>query len=144
MKWDPDSIKKDWLIPEGDYEFEIIEAEDQNDQWEGKPQMFIKCRVFLDDGNTVQISQFIRQARAFLVDQLARSVGLIAEADAGEVDAEDLLNKTGRGYIHKYKKQSGQERNEFNKFHRPAASDVDENKLEKDIKEAEKEDDIPF
>lgn len=142
MKWDPESIKKDWLIPDGDYEFEVIEAEDQNDQWEGNPQLFIKFRVFLDNGNSVQISQFIRQAAAFLVDQLARCVGLDAEADAGEVDAQDLLNKTGRGHIHKRKKQNGDERNEFNRFHPPEAEP--KKKLEKDIEQAQLEDDIPF
>ena len=147
MKWDPDSIKKDWLIAEGDYDFEVIEAEDQKDQWEGNPQIFIKFRVFLDDGNSVQISQFIRQAAAFLVDQLARAVGLDAEANAGEVLAEDLLNRSGRGHIHKREKKSGDKRNEFNRFHPPKEESPKEElkkKVVNDVYKEDEEDDIPF
>ena len=143
MKWDPDSVKKDWLIADGEYDFEVIESEDQNDQWEGKPQLFVKFRVFLDNGGTVIISQFIKQAAAFLVDQLARSVGgLDDQADAGEVLAEDLLNKSGRGFIGRRTLKSGNVRNEFKRFLAPA--DDKEKNLQKDIKKAEKEDDIPF
>lgn len=143
MKWDPDSVKKDWLIPDGQYDFEVIESEDGTDQWKGEPQIFLKFRVFLDNGGTVIIAQYIKQVAAFLVDQLARSVGgLDDQADAGEVMAEDLLNKSGRGYVGRRTLQNGNVRNEFKRFLAP--SDDQGKNLQEDIKKAEKDDDIPF
>lgn len=120
MKWDPETINDRRLLPEGDYDFEVVKAVEETNQWDQRPQLFLQFRVFLDDGNTVLISQYIKQVAAFLAAQLARSVGLNDAADEGNLDAEDLMNKTGRGFLKVRENKEGNKRNEFGRFDPPA------------------------
>tara|TARA_B100000214_G_scaffold368428_1_gene339965 strand:+ start:7379 stop:7807 length:429 start_codon:yes stop_codon:yes gene_type:complete len=142
MQFDPNTVKDaSWLVPEGEYDFEIVHAEDSVSKF-GVEQMFFKFRVFLADGETALIHQYIGGKHLYKLKHLCNSIGCIQFWNDGDCDPGDMLNKSGRGFLGTYDKNDGTKRNTFQRFLKP--KEDSKKKLEDDIKNVEGEDDIPF
>tara|TARA_R100001443_G_scaffold5858_5_gene14678 strand:+ start:6965 stop:7393 length:429 start_codon:yes stop_codon:yes gene_type:complete len=142
MQFDPNTVKDaSWLVPEGEYDFEIVHAEDSVSNF-GLQQMFFKFRVFLADGNTALIHQYIDENHLYQLKHLCNSIGCIEFWNDGDCDPGDMFNKSGRGFLGTYDKKDGTKRNTFKRFLEP--EEASKKKLEDDIKKVEGDDDIPF
>lgn len=97
-----DEIAEAGLLPDGDYDFEVIDAADATSK-AGNEMVVLDLKVFDGDGGSRIVKDYlvasdggIRKIRAFAV-----TCGLLTEYEAGRMDAPDLPGRAGRCKIKK-------------------------------------------
>lgn len=116
MKFDK-SKADPFLLEEGDYYFEVLEATDtvfeSGDQ--AIPQIKIVLRLSWDteEGErTTLLNQWLcSESRVYLLRQFLYSVGLGDDWEAGEVDSADLFGLSGSCRVEQYTAKTGTMRN---------------------------------
>jgi len=98
MKFKPKSEKElaeANLWPKGDYSFEILESEDATDK-NGNDMLKLKVKVFKDNGASQNIFDYVSGTwMEYKLRHLAEAAGKLADYEKGELNAYDLVGKTG-------------------------------------------------
>lgn len=85
--------------PVGEYDFEIVKAEDTVSKSSGREMLALNIKIFNSDGEYRYVNDYIVDNATWKLHQLARAVGLDAEYDSGNIEAYMLENKVGRAKI---------------------------------------------
>jgi len=111
MKFKPKSEKELaeanlWAV--GEYPFEILEAEDATDK-NGDDMFKLKVKVFKDSGASQNIFEYVSGTwMEYKLRHLAEVAGLLAEYESGEIEAYQLVGKTGTCKVNISKDKTGQ------------------------------------
>lgn len=103
MKYKPKSeeqIAKERLIPDGIYDFEILEANDGCSK-SGKDMITLKMRVYLPSGNSISLTDWLvaTEEMSWKIRKFAESIGMLAEYETGELIADDMPGRSGKVQI---------------------------------------------
>ncbi len=93
-----DQLAKEGLLPEGEYDFEIVDCIDKPSK-KGSPMYTVKLRVYATNGNSSIIFDYVvfgnnMGERKFR--HLAYACGLDKDYEAGTLDNEAFINRTGK------------------------------------------------
>lgn len=149
MQFDPKDVGEyeRKALPEGEYDFEVIDAENVvfDDDGNLHDQIRLKCKVFGDDESIIT-SCWVGYPKLWKLKQFCDAVGLGGEFEKGEISPDECVGKAGRALLGIWK-----ERNTFRKFlpddqkpKKPKADKKAATKFYKDTEEAQKADDVPF
>lgn len=95
-----DQLQSESLLPAGDYDFEVLEADERISK-SNNPMLQLKLKIFGDD-STPHIFDYIVPSSNFGERKLkafARSVGLEAEYESGNLTADICINTAGKATI---------------------------------------------
>jgi len=96
------------IWPNGEYPFEILEAEDATDK-NGDDMFKLKVKVFKDNGATQNIFEYVSGTwMEYKLRHLAEVCGLLADYETGEIEAYQLVGKTGTCKLNVSKDKTGQ------------------------------------
>lgn len=143
MKFAPKTEKElseDNLWPVGNYAFEVLEAEEAVDK-NINPMFKLKVKVFKDSGASQNIFDYVSPTwMEFKLRHLADACGLLAEYESGEIEAYQLVGKTGYCKVNISKDKSGQypDKNSIGDYLADKPSE------KKTLAEATNDDSIPF
>lgn len=126
------------LWAKGDYTFEILEAEEGEDK-NGNGMLKLKVKVFKPSGASQNIFDYVSgEWMEFKLRHLAEACNLLSDYENGELNAYELVGKTGHCKVGVSVDKSGQypDRNSIADYlvSAPATS----------VAEATKDDSIPF
>tara|TARA_Y100000004_G_scaffold184637_1_gene233898 strand:- start:322 stop:807 length:486 start_codon:yes stop_codon:yes gene_type:complete len=151
-----------FLLEEGDYYFEVLEATDTVFELDDQPvpQIKIVLRLSWDTEQgerTSLLNQWLcSETRVYLLRQFLYSVGLSDDWEAGEVDSADLFGLSGSCRVEQYEhRKTGKMRNKVAEWYPLEEADEVEEKPKKKRKKAKAksakesygtdlDDDIPF
>ena len=97
MKFQPksaDDIKRESLIPTGEYDFEVIKAEDKVSK-SGNEMIAIQMHVFVD-GHARPCRDWLMEKMSYKLRHFCETTGLIGKYDAGEFGSSDCVGRTGK------------------------------------------------
>lgn len=145
MKFQPKSEKElaeANLWTKGDYAFEILESEEATDK-NGNDMLKLKVKVFKEDGKSQNIFDYVSGTwMEFKLRHLAEAAGKLIDYEGGELNAYDLVGKTGWCKVGVSVDKSGQypDKNSINDYYPDGKPNGSTNK-----KAVEQDDsDIPF
>lgn len=98
MKFSPKSEKElaaDGLWPGGEYDFEIVEAEEATSK-AGNDMIKMKVFVFNAEGNKRTVYDYLMESVGYKLRHAAEACGLLSEYESGSLEAFDFQGKTGR------------------------------------------------
>lgn len=111
MKFQPKSekeIAEANLWPNGEYAFEILEAEESVDS-QNRDMFKLKVKVFKDDGKSQNIFDYVSGAwMEYKLRHLAEACGALDDYEKGEIEAYQLVGKTGKCKVNVSKDKTGQ------------------------------------
>ena len=82
------------LLPEGEYDFEIIEAVEKLSK-AGNDMVHLKLRVFVGDSTRI-VDDYLTPLISFKIRHLADALGMLDQYAKGELKPEDLEGKSGK------------------------------------------------
>lgn len=82
------------LIPKGDYQFEVVSAEDTTSK-SGNDMIKLQLKVWDHEGRENTIYDYLLEAMPKKLKHFAKHLGLIAKYEAGELLADDCIGKCG-------------------------------------------------
>lgn len=83
------------LIPAGVYDAEVVKAEEKESK-KGNPMIAITLRVFMPNGDTVLLNDWLMEAMLEKLLQFCNAAGLRAIYDQGELRDDDCVGKSVR------------------------------------------------
>ena len=96
------------LWPNGPYAFEILEAEEKTDK-NDNPMFALKVKIFKDSGASQNVFDYVSPTwMEFKLRHLAEACNLLAEYEQGEMEAYQLVGKTGMCKVNVSKDKTGQ------------------------------------
>jgi hypothetical protein len=98
MKFDPkteEDLKRETLLDPGTYDFEVMKSEDAVSKTSGKEMIAITLRLFSDRGERT-VRDWLMPSMGFKLRHFAETTGLLAKYDAGTMNANDCLGRTGK------------------------------------------------
>lgn len=96
------------LWPNGPYAFEILEAEEKTDK-NDNPMFALKVKIFKDSGASQNLFDYVSPTwMEFKLRHLAEACNLLAEYEQGEMEAYQLIGKTGQCKVNVSKDKTGQ------------------------------------
>lgn len=101
-----DELNKTILLPEGEYDFDIIGAEEAVSK-SNNPMIKLTLRVYAQDGNTTQVYDYLLAALEYKLKHFCDATGLIAEYESGNLSADMCLNRSGRAMFKIDKDKTG-------------------------------------
>jgi hypothetical protein len=160
MQYDPNDANEQKLIAKGEYDFEVVSAEDTvwENEGESHQQIKITLRVFHGEHTSLfSVWLGFPKDKLWKLKQFCEAVGLNQKWESGELSAVDCLDKAGKLKMDVWTgKTDGKERNAVRKF-LPAGSPAPQRQAPpaqnqgqsapdfyNDIDNAQKSDDIPF
>jgi hypothetical protein len=88
------------LLAKGEYDFEVVEATNEmskaKEDKESLPMIKLVVAVFDNDGNRRQIFDYLIESFPSKLRHFCDAAGLLARYEAGDLDAFQCLNKTGK------------------------------------------------
>ena len=97
MRFTPKSqeeIDAENLLPKGEYDFEIIKAEDKVSK-SGNEMIEINMKVFKPDGGFQFVRDYLMEKMAFKLRHFCESIGQLEEYNAGQLQASNLVGACG-------------------------------------------------
>ena len=91
------------LLPEGVYDFEVTQAEDQVSK-KGNEMIHLTLRVYSAEGHPVLIDDWLLEAMAHKLRHFADATGLTATYDTGNLTAFECVGVCGKVKIKQEKK----------------------------------------
>jgi hypothetical protein len=88
-------IKRESLIPAGEYGFEVLTAEDKRSA-KGNDMIALKLIVYMSDGSQRHVYDWILEAFAFKLRHFCEATGLIDHYNAGRLCAADCVGRSGK------------------------------------------------
>lgn len=85
------------LLPKGVYDFEIVKAEEKQSK-KGNDMIAVNLKVFHGDGFQF-VRDFLMEAMSHKLRHFAETVGLLESYDSGQLDANDLVGRSGKARI---------------------------------------------
>jgi hypothetical protein len=95
------------LIPAGTYPFEVAQAESKRSKG-GNEMIELNVRIFLDDGRSRFIRDYLLEKLAFKLFHFCTYTGLAKEYEAGTLQAQDCNGRTGFAKIGIKKDKTGE------------------------------------
>ena len=93
-----EDIARAGLIEKGEYAFEIIQAENQRSK-SGNDMVKVKLCVFLPDGRTRHVTDYLLSAMAAKLRHFCDATGLLPQYQRGTLSAEDCEGRNGTARI---------------------------------------------
>lgn len=90
-----DDIAKSNLLPEGEYDFEVIVATEGTSRTSGQPMITAMIQLFTSEGVKVMKDYFVASMERKWKD-FCFAVGLDSEYNAGRVEAATLAGRAGK------------------------------------------------
>ena len=100
MKFTPktnEEIQAARLLPDGEYDFEIIDAQDGFSK-KGAEMMTLALRIFSDSGNR-QVKDYIVDSMEWKLKHFAEAIGLLPSYELGQLLPEDCIGRSGKCQI---------------------------------------------
>jgi hypothetical protein len=97
MKFQPksaDDIKRESLIEPGEYDFEVLSAEDKVSK-SGNEMIAVKLAVYVD-GKARHAKDWLMEKMAFKLRHFCEATGLLAKYEAGDFTAADCQGRAGK------------------------------------------------
>lgn len=82
------------LVPDGQYQFEVIKAEDTQSK-SGNDMIKLQLKVWDLEGREHTIFDYLLEAMPKKLKHFAKHLGLIAKYESGELLADDCVGKCG-------------------------------------------------
>lgn len=82
-------------FPAGEYDYTVEEAADETSK-AGKPMIHITLFVYNAEGHKRVVHDYLLASAAWKIKQFAASAGLLDRYDSGEIEAYEMVGKTGR------------------------------------------------
>ncbi len=82
------------LIPEGQYQFEVVIAEDTQSK-SGNDMIKLKLNVWDSEGRQHTVYDYLLEAMPKKLKHFAKHAGLIVKYESGELLADDCIGKCG-------------------------------------------------
>lgn len=147
MKFQPKTeqeIQEERLLPEGEYSFQISGAEDTQSK-AGNDMIKLTVRVFKPDGNFLLVDDYLVEAMLYKVLHLCEATGLKEDYDAGQLDSQKFIGKTGMLKLGIQKSDAFPDRNTIKDYIVDGKADIPKDDLAKTIDgDDDLEDEIPF
>ena len=102
MRFTPKSeaeLAENALLPEGEYTFEILTAEDTQSKSTGNDMLKLSLRIFENGGeNSQRVFDYLVSIDSMIwkIRHFADAIGMLPEYDSGEMLAETLPGRTGK------------------------------------------------
>jgi hypothetical protein len=96
MRFEPkteDQLKAETLLPDGDYDFEVMDAQDTTSK-KGNDMIAVKLRVFTNNGER-HIYDYLMPSMGFKLRHFCESTGLLSKYDAGTLEAAHCIRREG-------------------------------------------------
>ncbi len=102
-------IKEMRLVPEGEYYFKIIKAEEKVSKSSGQPMIELNLVIWDEKGKERYVTDYLinNDNMAFKIRHLYECIGMIEEYNSGNIDPFSLLNKEGNVKIIVQKDKKG-------------------------------------
>lgn len=97
MKFSPkteDDIKREALLPPGEYDFEVIKSEDKQSQ-SGNDMIAVQLKVFGPNGERT-VRDWLMEKMAYKLRHFCAATGILPKYEAGTLTAEDCLGRSGK------------------------------------------------
>ena len=154
MKFQPKSdkeIAEERLLPAGEYGFEISGGVEKTSK-AGNEMIELTVRVFKEDGNFLLVTDYLMESMMYKLSHAAKACGLESKYNAGSLQGEDFVGKTGKLKLKIQSDKNGQypDKNVIADYIVPkdgeeAAIPKGSNKAaDKKVSGADLEDEIPF
>lgn len=88
-------IQAENLFPDGDYDFEVVEAKDGQSK-RGSDMITINMKVYGPNGRTQFVRDYLLEAMAYKLRHFCEATGLLADYDAGTLTDGKVMGRTGR------------------------------------------------
>lgn len=98
MRVDPKTeqeVEEAGLLPAGEYDFEIVDAEDTTSK-KGNDMLVVTLSIADTDGRDHKVIDYLVDAVAYKVRHFASAVGVLKEYEAGNIPAHLLRGRTGK------------------------------------------------
>ncbi len=146
MKTNPQSeqaIREAMLLPAGDYDFEVLDAEDKISK-SGNEMIVVKLAVFRANGSRQYVTDFLMEKLAFKLRHFCYAVGVGDKYESGDLAAEHVKGRAGRVKI-QIEEQEGYPPKNIAKDYIPVVVDAKPAPAAAPKKPAESSDDsVPF
>ena len=133
------------LIPDGVYPFEVLEAKETRST-KGNDMTALKVNVVHADGEKVIFDYLVSiDSMAYKIRHFAESIGMLAEYEAGDLPAEQMVGRTGSAKVGNQPAQGGYDaKNVIKDYIKGLPSAEKTAKAHKAAAEVLQDDDIPF
>lgn len=98
MKFEPKSeetIQRERCLPAGVYDFEVLDASEGPSK-SGNQMITLQLRVFSDDGQRVQMRDWLLSAIAHKLRHFCASCGILDLYEAGTLTSDDCKGQSGK------------------------------------------------
>lgn len=99
MRFEPKTekqIAEAMLLPEGEYDFVVIKAEDKVSQKKGTPMIKVTLGIYQNDGTQRIINDYLMESFPRKLRRFAEVIGLLAQYEMGELNAEECEGRAGK------------------------------------------------
>ncbi len=90
-----EQIARENCMPVGDYDFEVMSAEDKISK-NGNPMIVLSLNVFDSDGRPHPMKAYLMEKMAFQLRHFCFAVGMGAMYETGTLTAPECVGRTGR------------------------------------------------
>jgi len=97
MEFKPETeaeLKAKSLAPAGDYDFEVLTAEDKTSK-KGNPMIAIKIGLYIGEKITKHVFDYLMPSMGFKLRHFCDTVGLLARYEDGTLCADDCKGRSG-------------------------------------------------
>lgn len=103
-----EELKKSVLLDKGEYDFDVIGAEEQTSKASGNPMIKLTLKVYGNNGETAFVYDYLLAALEYKVKHFCDTAGLTTEYQLGILTADMCLNKCGKVKLDIQKDKTGQ------------------------------------
>jgi hypothetical protein len=100
-----ETLTRESLLPVGEYDFEVIGAEDKKSK-NGNDMIELNLKVFRPDSGFVYVRDYLMEKMPFKLIHFCKTVGIMANYEAGDFSASDCVGQAGRVLL-KIEEQEG-------------------------------------
>lgn len=90
-----EELKAELVMPEGEYDFEVIEAADAVSK-KGNDMIKVQLKVFAPDGGFRTVTDYLMAKMAFKLRHFCETTGMMDRYDAGDLQARHCEGRSGR------------------------------------------------
>src|SRR6185503_3485511 len=83
-------------FPAGEYDFTVEAADETTSQKTGNPMVKLTLHVYNTEGHKRVVFDYMLDSAAWKIKQFAASAGLLERYESGEIEAYEMVGKTGR------------------------------------------------
>ncbi len=90
-----EQLKAELVMPEGEYDFEVIEAVDAVSK-KGNDMITVKLKVYAPDGGFRTVTDYLMEKMAWKLRHFCETAGLMDRYEAGNLTAQNCEGRSGR------------------------------------------------